>query len=152
MYNIFAVLYLRIRLFALLTAGKGNGTGVYAEISFHEFYHFSFYLFVYLFVCFIFILFFLYFFFTHDIYPHPHPRPTTHDPPHLATLCIRPSVGLLLYVVAVHRPSQVLRKMDAEELKYRDLINIGPTNRDWAKDATIVVKKVNSHGLAFTGV
>ena len=32
----FAVLYLRIRLFALLTAGKGNGTGVYAEISFPE--------------------------------------------------------------------------------------------------------------------
>ena len=77
-YNIFAVLYLRIRLFALLTAGKRNGTGVYAEISFHEFHHFSFYLFIY----FIFILFFLYFLFTHDIYPHPHPRPTTctHDP------------------------------------------------------------------------
>ena len=36
-YNIFAVLYLRIRLFALLTTGKRNGTGVYAEISFHEF-------------------------------------------------------------------------------------------------------------------
>ena len=25
-------------------------------------------------------------FFTHDIYPHPHPRPTTHDPRHLATI------------------------------------------------------------------
>ena len=82
-YNIFAVLYLRIRLFALLTAGKGNGTGVYAEISFHKFYHFSFYLFIYLFIYliyFIFILFFLYFFlpttFTHT---HTHdPRPTTH--------------------------------------------------------------------------
>ena len=85
-YNIFAVLYLRIRLFALLTAGKGNGTGVYAEISFNELYHFSFCLFIY------FILFFFIFFFTHDIYPHPHPRPTptthdfNHDPRHLATL------------------------------------------------------------------
>ena len=69
-YNIFAVLYLRIRLFALLTAGKRNGTGVYAEISFHEFHHFSFYLFIY----FIFTLFF--------IYPRhlPTPTPTTHDP------------------------------------------------------------------------
>ena len=40
MYKIFAVLHLKIRLFALLTAWKGNGTGVYAEISFHEFYTF----------------------------------------------------------------------------------------------------------------
>ena len=137
MYNIFAVLYLRIRLFALLTAGKGNGTGVYAEISFHEFYHFSFYLFVYLFIyLFIYLFYFHFIFSLLFFYPRhlPTPTPTTHDPRHLATLCIRPSVGLLLYVVAVHRPSQVLRKMDAEELKYRDLINIGPTNRDWAKD------------------
>ena len=66
--------------------------------------------------------------------------------------CIKPSVGLLHYVVAVHCPSEVLRKMDTEELKCRDLFNIGPTNRDWAKNATIVVKKDNSHGLAFTGL
>ena len=53
-YKIFAVLYLAlIRLFALLTVGKGNGTGVYAEISFPEFYNF-----------FLFILFSFYFFFT----------------------------------------------------------------------------------------
>ena len=55
-YKIFVVLYLRIRLFALLTAGKRNGTGVYAEISFPEFTH------------------------THDPRPTTHdPRPTTHD-------------------------------------------------------------------------
>ena len=30
--------------------------------------------------------------------------------------CIKPSVGLLHYVVAVHCPSEVLRKMDTEEL------------------------------------
>ena len=66
--------------------------------------------------------------------------------------CIKPSAGLLHYIVAVHCPSQVLRKKDAEELKCRDLLNIGPTNRDWARNATIVVKKVNSHGLSFTGV
>ena len=84
-YKIFAVLYLRIRLFALLR--KGNGTGVYAEISFSEFYNF-----------FLFILFSFYFFFTfylpttfthththtHDPRPTPtthdlYPRPTTHD-------------------------------------------------------------------------
>ena len=65
---------------------------------------------------------------------------------------IKPSVGLLHYVFAVHCPSEVLRKMDTEELKCRDLFNIGPTNRDRARKATIVVKKVNSHGLAFTGV
>ena len=88
-YNIFAVLYLRIRLFALLTAGKRNGTGVYAEISFHEFHHFSFYLFIYLFI--LFSLYFLFIFYlptptptTHD--PHPRPTTSTHDPRHLATL------------------------------------------------------------------
>ena len=56
--------------------------------------------------------------------------------------CIKPSVGLLHYVVEVHCPSEVLRKMDTGELKCRDLFNIGPTNRDWARNATIVVKKV----------
>ena len=66
--------------------------------------------------------------------------------------CIKPSVGLLHYVVAVHCPSEVLRKMDTEELKCRDLFNIGPTNRYWVRNSTIVVKKINSHGLAFTGV
>ena len=75
-YKIFAVLYLRIRLFALLTAEKGNGTGVYAEISFPEFYNF-----------FLFILFSFYFFFTFYLpttFTHTH----THDlyPRHLATL------------------------------------------------------------------
>ena len=66
--------------------------------------------------------------------------------------CIQPSVGLLHYVVAVHCSSKVVRKMDTKELKCKDLFNIGPTNYDWARHATIVVKKVNSHGLAFTGV
>ena len=65
--------------------------------------------------------------------------------------CIKPSVGLLHYVVEVHRLSEILRKMDTDELKCRDLFNIGPTNRDWARNPTIVVKKVNSHGLASTG-
>ena len=62
--------------------------------------------------------------------------------------CIKPSVGLLHYVVAVHCPSEVLRKVNTEELKFRDLINIEPTNGDWARNPTIVVKKVSSHGLA----
>ena len=68
MYKIFAVLHLRIRLFVLLTAWKGNGTGVYAEISFHEFYtSFLFNLLIcsfFLFSCFI-----LFLFYTRDIYP-----------------------------------------------------------------------------------
>ena len=29
--------------------------------------------------------------------------------------------------------------MDSEELKCRDLLNIGPTNRDWARNATTEV-------------
>ena len=66
--------------------------------------------------------------------------------------CIKPSVGLPHYLVAVYYKSEVLRKMDTEELKCRDLFNIGPTNRDWARNATIVGKKVNSYGLAFSGV
>ena len=41
--------------------------------------------------------------------------------------CIKLSVGLLHYVVAVHCLSEVLRKMGTEELKCRDLFNIGPT-------------------------
>ena len=41
---------------------------------------------------------------------------------------------------------------DDEELECRDLFNIGPINRDWARNAAIVVKKVDSQGLAFTGV
>ena len=59
---------------ALLTSGKGNGTDVYAEISFPEFYNF-----------FPFILFSFYFFFTFYLptsFTHPHdprPTPTTHD-------------------------------------------------------------------------
>ena len=55
-YKFFAVLYLRIRLFALLTAWKGNGTGVYAEISFPEFYNF----FLFILFHFIFSLLFIY--------------------------------------------------------------------------------------------
>ena len=66
--------------------------------------------------------------------------------------CIKPSVGFVHYVVAVRCPSEVLRKIDTEELKCRDLFNIGPTNRYLARNSTIVVKKVNSHGLVFTGV
>ena len=59
---------------ALLTSGKGNGTGVYAEISFPEFYNF-----------FLFILFSFYFFFTFYLpttFTHtrdPRTTPTTHD-------------------------------------------------------------------------
>ena len=56
----------------------------------------NFFLFIFFFNYFTLSLFF-YTFFTHDIYPHPHPqptptthelypRPTTHDPRHLATL------------------------------------------------------------------
>ena len=72
----------------------------------------------------------------------------------LSDLCqyIQPSVGLFHYVVALHCPSKVVRKMDTKELKCKDLFDTGPTNCDWARHTTIVVKKVNSHGLAFTGV
>ena len=65
---------------------------------------------------------------------------------------IKPSVGFLHHVIAKHCPREVLRKMDTEELKRRDVFNMGSTNRDWAWNATIVVKKVNSHVLAFTRV
>ena len=54
---------------SLLTAGKENGTGVYAEIFVSLILHF----FLFTLVIFIFILlillFFLYFFYTHTIYP-----------------------------------------------------------------------------------
>ena len=85
----FCCIVLKDSLICFADRGEGgNGTGVYADISFHEFYIFFFYLFIY----FIFILFFLYCFFTHDIYPHPHPRPTTttHDPRPTAFSYTRP--------------------------------------------------------------
>ena len=68
--------------------------------------------------------------------------------------CVKPSVGLLHYVVAVHCPSEVPRKMDIEGLKCRDLYNIRPPTAigRGSRNTTIVVKKVNSHGLAVTGV
>ena len=78
-YKIFAVLYLRINLFALLAARKGNGAGVYAVIS-PEFYIF------FLFILFSFHFFFTFYLpttFTHDPRPtthDPRPTPTTHDP------------------------------------------------------------------------
>ena len=55
--------------------------------------------------CFFNLSFFFYTFFTHDIYPHPHPRPTTHDPRplptthdprHLATLITVAVCGLVI--------------------------------------------------------
>ena len=65
----------RIRLFALLTQGKGNRNreqGIGNRFSFHEFYNF-------LLFNFLILIFFEDFFFTHDNnpHPHPHPRPTT---------------------------------------------------------------------------
>ena len=67
-----ASLYQRIRLFALLTAGKGNRTGIVRG----DFRFMNFTTFCYLFFLLL-IFFWKTFFFTHDIYPHPHPRPTT---------------------------------------------------------------------------
>ena len=59
---------LKIRLIALLTAGKRKGTGVYEDI---------FVSWIFTTFCTIFF-FFLCFFFTHDIHPHLRPTPTTH--------------------------------------------------------------------------
>ena len=55
-----------ICLLALLTAGRGVGLACTRRFSFHEFYNFL-----------PFDFFLENLFFTHDIYPHPHPRPTT---------------------------------------------------------------------------
>ena len=60
-----------VRLFALLTAGKGSRTGMYTEIFV------SWILQLFAFWFFNFNFFLEKFFFTHDIYPHPHPRPKT---------------------------------------------------------------------------
>ena len=60
-----------VRLFALLTAGKGSRTGMYTEI----FVSWILQLFAFWFFNFNFFLEKV--FFTQDIYPHPHPRPTT---------------------------------------------------------------------------
>ena len=64
---------LRICLFALLTTGEGNGTGVQADI----FMNFT-------------TFFLLITFLPTTFYPHPppHPLPTTHDPQYLVTLSL----------------------------------------------------------------
>ena len=66
--------------------------------------------------------------------------------------CTKLSVGLLHYVVAVHCPSEVLRKMDTEELKCRDLFNIGSDvfsqdMRTHLQPLETVFRKVQEHGL-----
>ena len=61
-----------LEIFALLTAGKGNGTCVYADI----------------FVSWIlklFVLFIIFFLSVVFLYPHSRPTPTTHDPRPLPT-------------------------------------------------------------------
>ena len=89
-YKFFAVLYLRIRLFALLTAWKGNGTGVYAEISFPEFYNF------FLFILFHFIFSLVFIYPRHLPTSTPTPTTHTHDP--------RPTTFsyTLVFVLCVH--------------------------------------------------
>ena len=73
--------------------GRGIGLECTPRFSFHEFYNF-------LLFKFLILIFFGRLFFTHDNYPHPHPRPTptthdgcprptTHDPRHLAILLIK---------------------------------------------------------------
>ena len=66
--------------------------------------------------------------------------------------CINLSVGLLHYVVAVHCPSEVLRKMDTEELKCRDLFNIdsdvfSQDIRTHLQPLEMVFRKLQEHGL-----
>ena len=59
--------WLRLRLFAVLTAGKGNGTGVYAEIFVSLILHFFVFNFLIFFVNS--LIFSVLFFYTHTIYP-----------------------------------------------------------------------------------
>ena len=88
-YKIFAVLYLRIRLFNLLCWPRGRGMVLVCRRRFRFLY---FTIFFYLFYChFIFSLLFIYPRHlptptptTHD--PHPLSTTSTHDPRHLATL------------------------------------------------------------------
>ena len=56
--------WLRLRLFAVLTVGKGNGTGVYAEIFVSLILHF------FVFNLLIFFCEFSYFFCTFFLYPY----------------------------------------------------------------------------------
>ena len=61
--------------------GRGIGLVCTQRFSFHEFYNFLLFKFY----------FFRRLFFTHYIYPHPHPRPTTHDLcPELIISCLYP--------------------------------------------------------------
>ena len=87
---------LKIRLIALLTAGKRKGTGVYEDI----FVSWSFTTFCTIF--FSFYTFFLSTTFTHTYDPHLLPTPTTHDPlptPTTSTHCPRWSFHMWRYHV-----------------------------------------------------
>ena len=92
-----------IRLFALLTAGRGVGLACTRRFSFHEFYNF---------------LPFNFFFWKTLFYPRhlptltptththdPRPQTTTHDPRHLATLAGQGTDGSLLqYLLETKKP------------------------------------------------
>ena len=66
--------------------------------------------------------------------------------------CINLSVGLLHYIVAVHCLSEVLKKMDTEELKCRDLFNISSDVfsqdiRTHLQPLEMVFRKLQEQGL-----
>ena len=80
-HRISFIFYLNVFLVSVCTRGftyllcwpRGRGIGLVCtgRFSLHEFYNFL------LFIFLILIFFWKTLFFTHDIYPHPHPRPTT---------------------------------------------------------------------------
>ena len=66
--------------------------------------------------------------------------------------CMKPSVGLLHYEVAVHCPSEVLGKIDTESLNVETCSISTHQPQLGAERNYRSEEKVSSHGLAFTGV
>ena len=79
-----------------LPRGMGIGLVCTRRFSFNEFYIFLLFNFL-IFICFGRL------FFTHDIYPHPHPRPTTHDPHGPSIKCFISSILFRSWWYAFHR-------------------------------------------------
>ena len=62
------------------------------------------------------------------------------------------TIGFFDYVVTVNTPSQILRNINSEKFKGFDALDNNSACTDGAPGATIIIKKVNRHGFAFSWI
>ena len=62
------------------------------------------------------------------------------------------TIGFFDYVVTVNTPSQILRNENSEKFKGFDALDNNSACTDGAPGTTIIIKKVNRHGLIFSWI